>query len=63
MFNEVKSVWEPLSIPVPPNIWTELDTNPLGSIEPVGIVTVLPLDIVSWSPEIVNSCESVSDVK
>ena len=49
-FNEVISVLEPLSISVPPNTCIDDEIKPLGNSEPVGIVTVLPLDIDNWSP-------------
>ena len=36
---------------------------PSTALEPVGIVTTLPLDIVNWSPLIESVWESVSLVK
>ena len=72
-------ITEPLTILLPSVIWDEPLIVPLGKelitwLEPLivpagteppplGNVTVLPVDIVSWSPLIESVCESVSDVK
>ena len=41
VFNEVKSLWEPLSIPVPPNIWTDEEIIPLG----IDVISVYPTEV------------------
>ena len=47
VFNDDKSLWEPLSIPVPPNICSEPLTNPLGNCSDE---LIIPLPIVSYEP-------------